>query len=362
MSILPYELRRSRKYRYLLISCRWDHAYVPVYEATGRKGRCPLLKTLVSSYCRNECKYCALRRGRSVPRERWTVDKLASVAAQLYKEGRVKGLFLSSSIDGDPDEVVAKEVEIVRKAKELGFRGYVHLRLMPGVSRWMIKEAASVSDRIGLNMEAPEGSVFSEMCPDKGDLLNDVFKRLAWAVEEARKAKCKAGVDTQFVVGATGETDWLYIKATYQLYKGLKLRRIYYSGFEPIPGTPYENKPPCASWREHRLYQVSFLIRDYNFTLEELQEVVDEEGFLWNEDPKLLYVKKHPELFPVDLNEASIWEIMRIPKIGPIRARRIVELRKKKEIKRPSDLKGVIEDWVIRRIIPYVAFEKTTLL
>lgn len=362
MALLPYELRRSRKYRYLVLGCRWDKASVPIYEAASRGKPCPLLKTLLSSYCRNECKYCALRKGRRAPRDKWSVGELAKVAAKLYAEGRIRGIFLSSSVDADPDEVVMREVEVVREARKLGFKGYVHLRLMPGTSRWAIREAASVADRIGINLEAPTDEDFSEMCPDKGDFDNDLFKRLRWAVEEAERFRCRAGVDTQLVVGAVGETDWSHIKITYELYRGFGLRRVYYSGFEPIPGTPYEGRKPCASWREHRLYQVSYLIRDYGFTLEELSDVVDDEGFLWNEDPKLVYVKKHPDLFPIDLNEASLEEIMRIPKIGPVRARRILRLREERTIRRPSDLRGTLEEWVIRRITPYVAFERRTLL
>jgi len=173
---------KLRKWQYLTLMCRWDRCLIPVYRASAGSRYVPLLKTLLSSICRNECKYCELRRGAKRPRISWEPEELAHVAMNLWRNGRIRGVFLSSSVDRDPDHATYLVVETARILREEGFSGYIHLRLMPGCSRYLIEEAARLADRIGLNLEAPSEDIFDEICPDKGSSrriyssgLNGVF-------------------------------------------------------------------------------------------------------------------------------------------------------------------------------------------
>ena len=355
------------KWRVLQLGAKWDKCYIPIYEALSSKGSIPLLKTLLTNKCTNECLYCAFRVGCKRQRVNWNPEKLAKITVYLWRLGYIKGLFLSSSIQKDPDLVVEKQLEVVKLLREKEkFVAYIHLRLMPGVSRNLIEEAAKYADRIGINIEAPNKEIFDEICPDKGDYLNDVIKRLKWASEEAYKARIeakkygfkygfsRAGVDTQLVIGVSEDTDLEHLKTTDYLYKHLKLKRVYYSGFEPIPGTPLENKRGCPPFREYRLYQASFLIRDYKISLKEISRILDENEMLPNVDPKLALAKLHREIFPLDLNSASYKEILMIPGIGPNLARKIIAFRNTLEIKCLEDLERILGSSIAKAILPYV--------
>lgn len=356
--------KRRDKWRLLRLGACWDRSTVPIYEAAAR-GKCvPLLKTLLTTYCRNECTYCAFRAGRRCPRTRWEPEKLAEVTMHLWRERKIMGLFLSSSVSKDADQVTERQLQVLRKLRNDGYRGYIHLRLMPRVSKHYITEAIELADRVGVNLEAPNKAVFNELCPDKGGFKEAVIKRLEWIVEEVRRAKtekpkpkfgfAKAGVDTQLIVGAVVDNDQQHLQITEWLYKKLGLKRVYYSGFEPLPRTPLEEQAPCPPSREYRLYQSSFLIRDYEFKADSFAQIVDDEGFLPNVDPKLALARKNPDMFPIELDTATYHEVVHIPYIGPVTARKIIEARKNTKIRYSADLERIIGANLTRRVNQYV--------
>ncbi|MCK5563004.1 helix-hairpin-helix domain-containing protein, partial [Candidatus Bathyarchaeota archaeon] len=227
-----------------------------------------------------------------------------------------------------------------------------------------IREAVELADRVGVNLEAPNKDAFSELCPDKGAFKEAVIKRLTWITNEVQRAKqitpkpkfgfAKAGVDTQMIVGATDDNDWQFLQVTEWLYKKQGLKRVYYSGFEPIVQTPLERRRACSPWREYRLYQCSFLIRDYEFKTDHLAQIVNDEGFLFNTDPKLAFAKANPDMFPINLNAASYREIVRIPNIGPVTAKRIMRAREKTQIHYSADLGKIIGAKLCRRVSRYI--------
>ncbi len=307
------------KWRILVLGAEFDKTEVPIYRAS--RG-CRLFKTLLSNACRNECKYCAFRAGRPHPRERWEKDKLVKAFLYLYEHGVVDGLFLTSSIYGDPDRVVEDELSVVEELRKRGYSGYIHLRLMPGVSRDLVREAARLADRIGVNVEAPKSSMFNEITSGKADYVNDVLKRLEWCVWEAKKHGCS--VDSQVIVGASGEPDEDHLELAVRLF-GMGVDRLYFSGFTPIPGTPMERVPAANPRRVRRLYQASMLLQRYGFSLGEIKEILVE-GMLPDADPKVLLAEK---LGPVDPNEASWKELVRVPGIGPRSASQIIAARRR---------------------------------
>jgi len=371
---LAKPIKRRDKWYFLTLGAKWDRAVVPIYEAAAR-GRCvPLLKTLLTSHCKNDCKYCAFRAERKCLRTAWNPQKLAEITMHLWSQGKIRGLFLSSSVAKDPDHVTEKQLEVLNNLRSMGYSGYIHLRIMPGTSRHYIREAVRLADRVGVNLEAPNSDIFDELCPDKGGFKEAILKRLDWIIEEVislkRKGEVKgrkfgfsrAGIDTQLIVGAVEDNDLQHIRTTEWLYKKLGLRRVYYSGFEPIPQTPLEKRPTCPPWREYRLYQASFLIRDYGITSKELETILNDKGFLPNMDPKRVLAKINPEIFPVDLNTASFYEIVRIPHIGPTTAKKILEARKTKPIKYSSDLEKILGPHLTRKVLQYVEVKDKSLI
>lgn len=352
----------SRKWHFLELQAEYDRCTVPVYMSSAGGRLFPLLKTLLSNYCVNSCKYCNIGCKQSVSRERWEINKLVKATHHLYESGHIKGLFLSSTVDGDPDEVVEKEIEVAEKLRQQGLKEfYIHLKLMPGVSRDLVRRAALIADRIGINLEAPRKDVFDEICPDK-DYKNGIVKRLEWCASEERwlrgqtteKRFLASGIDTQIIVGAEYETDLDHLKRTEWLYRDLGLRRIYFSRFDPVPNTPLENRKACPRWREYRLYQTSFLLRDYGFEVDDLKDVLDDQDFLPNKNPKLAYAHLHEDIFPIDINVADRREILRIPLIGPKTANKILERRRIKPIKNTNDLRMIVGSYKAKRIAPYV--------
>lgn len=355
--------KKRDKWHTLKLGVEFDRTSVPIYEAAAR-GKCtPLLKTLYTNNCQNNCKYCFFQAQRKCERNTWEPQKLAKVTTHLWREGKICGLFLSSSIAKDPDHTTEKQLETLQILRSSGYIGYIHLRIMPGTSKHLIKQAAELSDRIGINLEAPNKEVFSELCSDKGGFKEAILKRMEWIVAEAKDAKrvckpacghLKSGVDTQMIVSAVDDNDWQYIQTTEWLYKRMELKRVFYSGFEPISQTPLERRNACPPSREYHLYQMSFLLRDYKFKADDFAPIVNDDGFLPNMDPKLALAKANLDMFPIDLNTASYGEIVRIPRIGPRTARKIVQTRRRFKIHFSSDLEQIIGANLTRRVSRYV--------
>ncbi len=364
-------LPRRDKWHFLRLGSRWDRTAVPIYE-TAARGKCvPLLKTLVTSHCQNECTYCSFRARRKCIRETWEPEKLAAVTLHLWKERKIMGLFLSSSVLKDPDYITEKQLQVLRTLRRSGYTGYIHLRIMPGVSRSYLREATELSDRVGVNLEAPNKEIYNEICPDKGGFKEAIMKRLEWIVDETKKARNevykpkfgygKAGVDTQMIVGAVDDNDWHYLQMTEHLYNEFNLKRVYYSGFEPLPQTPLEDNVACSPSREYRLYQSSFLLRDYGFTVDNFSSIVNDQGFLPNLDPKLVFAKTNLDIFPINLNTATYNEIVKIPHIGPITAKRIIKAREDIKIQYVAELERIIGANFARRVSPYVELKDKRL-
>ncbi|MCM8826103.1 MAG: helix-hairpin-helix domain-containing protein, partial [Candidatus Omnitrophica bacterium] len=189
---------------------------------------------------------------------------------------------------------------------------------------------------------APNDHYLSILSPNKS-FHNELMEGLKKINSLYRKNLFKRGISTQLVVGGAGESDRDVLSLSQFLYDKFSISRIYYSGFIPVVNTPFENKPSCSLLREVRLYQADFLLRSYGFKYEEL--IFDKGGNLFiDEDPKLVWAKHHLELFPIEVNFASMEELLRVPGIGKISAKRIVSCRKENRLIRLEDLKklGVV--------------------
>jgi predicted DNA-binding helix-hairpin-helix protein len=140
---------------------------------------------------------------------------------------------------------------------------------------------------------------------------------------------------TQLVMGAAGENDIEMLTVSELLYNHYHLARVYYSRFNPGADTPLENLPPAPFIRMVRLYQASFLLRDYGFAMEEMPFAPD--GFLpVGIDPKIAWAKENLSEGPVELNHADREGLLRIPGIGVLGAQKILAARKEKKL---TDLK-----------------------
>ena len=365
------------------------HSYTP-------DGRCmSLFKTLYTNNCIYSCKYCFSHSCKK--RVSFTPEEYARTFMKLYSMNVVEGVFISSGVCRSADDTTEEMLEAVRLLRfKYNFQGYVHFKCLPGVSQSLLREAIALSDRISINSEASTKEFLSEIAEQK-DFNNDIVLRQRWLKENRIKHNEKtlkiikdlkldtqsmglqekmikdrrengykkfrwdgapilnSGQTTQFVVGAAeNETDWDLLKRIDWQYRMIDLRRAYFSSFIPIQGTPLANKQAALLSREHQLYQSDWLLRIYHYKLRDLKEVLTEEGNLPKGDPKVHFARHYfKEHGLVDPNQASYHELLRVPGIGPISAKRIINLRAKKvKFKRREDLKSV--GVVLKRAEPFL--------
>lgn len=303
-----------------------------------------LLKTLQTSACERNCYYCPFRAGRDFRRATFKPDEMAKTFISLNRAGLAEGLFLSSGIAGGgirtQDQLIAT-AEILRK--KMGFQGYLHLKIMPGAEKAQVERTMQLADRVSINLEAPNTRRLLALAPRK-EFMEELLEPLKWVEEIRRNQPGFQGwkgywpsTTTQFVVGAAGESDLELLQTTEFLYQQLRLKRAYYSAFSPVQDTPLENLPPTPAIREFRLYQSSFLLRDYGFSVEELPFTGD--GTLpLDRDPKIAWAQVNLAEKPIDINHANRQELIRVPGIGPIGADRLLAARRQANRPRVHDL------------------------
>jgi predicted DNA-binding helix-hairpin-helix protein len=154
-----------------------------------------------------------------------------------------------------------------------------------------------------------------------------------------------------FVGNTIGETDIELLATTEYLYNQLRLKRAYYSSFNPISNTPLENVPPGSPLREHRLYEASFLLRDYGFNLEELP--FNPDGHLPQDvDPKYAWARLNLLNHPIEINRVEKHELLHIPGIGPKSASAILAARIKNKIAHHEELSALGVNF--KRAAPFI--------
>ena len=324
------------------------HAVMP-----GGK-RIALLKTLLTSACERDCYYCPFRAGRDFRRATFSADEMARVFDEMSRRGQVEGLFLSSGIAGGgvrtQDKLIAS-ADILRRT--YNFRGYIHLKIMPGADKEQIRRAMQLADRVSVNLEAPNTQRLAQLAPHK-TFLEELVRPLKLIESIRREQGGGPSSTTQFVVGGADETDRELLLTSAQLLREARLSRVYFSRFNPVPGTPLENRPPEKPMREHRLYQSDFLLRQYGFRFDDL--VFDQRGNLpLDTDPKVAWAKQHLVHEPVELNRAGKNELLRVPGIGPKTVDVILRERRKGRLRELTDLRklGVISS----RAAPFILLD-----
>ena len=309
------------------------HAYAP-------DGRCiSLLKLLMTNYCVFDCAYCVNRKSSNVRRARFTVDEVVHLTTEFYRRNYIEGLFLSSGIIRSPDYTMEQMVLIVETLRGQGFRGYVHLKTIPDASPELIERAGLVADRLSINIELPTDQGIRDLAPEKdaGQIRRAMGKvRLSKEAAEERTFTGRraprfapAGQSTQMIVGADGSDDAAVLGNAARLYGAYGLKRVYYSAFSPIPDAsavlPLVD-PPLM--REHRLYQADWLLRYYEFGLDEIIGR-DAGGMLdLDVDPKLAWALSNRDRFPVDVNAAAREDLLRVPGLGAKTVDRILAARR----------------------------------
>ena len=304
-------------------------------------GRCvTLLKVLMTNRCVYDCKYCVNRRSNDTRRAAFTPEELADLTINFYRRNYIEGLFLSSGVFRSPDyttELMIRSLRLLRE--QYRFNGYIHAKAIPGTSPELIEQLGLLADRLSVNIELPSEAGLKILAPDKTKTailspMRQIQTRNQQNKEELVKYRhapkfAPAGQSTQLIIGATPDTDFHILRLTQGLYDRYKLKRVFYSAYVPVVEhalLPSKDvKPPLL--REHRLYQADWLLRFYGFRAEELLDD-QHQDFDSRVDPKCSWALAHLDFFPVEVNTADYEELLRVPGIGIISARRILAARR----------------------------------
>ncbi|MCX5785202.1 MAG: radical SAM protein [Elusimicrobia bacterium] len=363
---------------------RWLY---PVALGNGRYT--VLFKTLLSNACANDCKYCPLRAETNARRCALEPEETAETFINYFRKGKASGLFLSSGVTGTPDNTMERINAVARILRHKhGFRGYIHLKIIPGASEAAIEESFALAGAVSLNIEAPGKNRFERLSVKKDyerDIIHPMkfMARLAKKNERFSKVKCT----TQFIVGASDETDSEIVRYMSGIYNQLKFQRVYFSAYQKGLGRPeipgeqsgpafFTEGPKCEAnpalfpdWpecgagpgapaqaflREHRLYQADFLMRRYGFNGSDI--IFNTAGNLsLDRDPKQAWADAHPELYPVNVNKAERETLLKVPGFGPKAVADILKMRRAGRVAHIGELgiKGVRAEKIKR----YAIFE-----
>lgn len=308
-------------------------------------GRCvSLLKILLSNNCMYDCHYCCNRITNDFPRASFTPEEIATLTMEFYRRNYIEGLFLSSAVDISPNhtmENLCRTLELLRN--KYAFNGYIHVKAIPNADIILIKRAGYSADRLSLNIELPTQASLKLLAPQKNlkNLLSPISSlgnNIIANQEERKSFKnapkfIPAGQSTQMMVGASNDTDYSFLSASQHLYDRYNLKRVFYSAYIPVldkPSLPSISTVPPLK-REHRLYQADWLMRFYRFSATELLSERNQNLDL-DFDPKISWAFKHMEEFPKEVNKVSYDQLLRIPGIGPVTAKRIIQQRKLSQV------------------------------
>lgn len=312
-----------------------------ICHSFAEDGRCiSLLKIMLTNYCIYDCAYCINRRSNDLPRATLSVSELVDLTIEFYRRNYIEGLFLSSGVVRSPDYTMERLVRVIKDLRQVHrFNGYIHLKSIPGASRELVNEAGRYADRLSVNIEIPNEASLKHLAPEKDH--QSVFAPMLYiqqgALESSEERKrfrhaprfAPGGQSTQMIVGASPETDKDILRLSSALYQRPTMKRVYYSGYVSVNAydtrLPALKQPPLV--RENRLYQADWLMRFYEFKVEEIVDDAYPDLDL-EIDPKLAWALRHPEQFPVDVNRADYELILRVPGIGVKSAKLIVASRR----------------------------------
>ena len=312
---------------------------VGICHSFADDGRCiSLLKVMLTNYCKYDCAYCINRRSNDIKRATLSVSELEEITMEFYRRNYIEGLFLSSGVVRNADYTMERLTAIVRDLRTLHrFNGYIHLKSIPGASQELLNEAGLYADRMSVNIEIPREESLKLLAPEKDhQSVFQPMKLIQQGVLENKEDRRKyrhaprfvpAGQSTQMIVGATKESDRDILQMSSALYHQPTMRRVYYSGYISVntydPRLPNLKQPPLV--RENRLYQADWLLRFYHF---DVDEITENENLDLEIDPKLAWALRHPEAFPVDINNDDYERLLRVPGLGTKSAWLIVNSRR----------------------------------
>ena len=327
-------------------------------ELLNKPNKCLLMKVLQDNTCVHDCSYCV----NTTCKQKVTLEpkELADSFEYLWKNGYTTGLFLSSAVHKSAESSTEKMIASTRILRERGYKGYIHMKVLPDTPDYQIKEMALYANRLSVNIEAATTQGLEELTSTK-DYKEGILRRISTLDSIKRKSDkektnnsnwfCDTGsvengtdlrfksFTTQIIVGANEETDQNILDRMNSLYEETSLYRTYFSAFSPVEGTGLQKRKAEDKTREHRLYETDWLLRVYGFTKRTIESALNDFGNL----PRTQAVKEsiaiaNKQIFPLDLNSATREELLLVPGFGPKTVEKVLQVREEKKIKEFNDL------------------------
>ena len=312
-----------------------------ICHSWSEDGRCiSLLKILMTNYCIYNCEYCINRRENETRRATFSPEEVANLTMNFYRRNYIEGLFLSSGISRNPDYTMEQLIRVADLLRNTyNFNGYIHMKAIPGASYDLIRRMGLLVDRMSINIELPTERSLALLAPEKKidditkpmDLVSKILKINTFEREKYKNYPKKnlflpAGQTTQMIVGAGDIHDRDVMIRSQSLYDDYSLKRVYYSAYVPVRESSLLPREKTPLLREHRIYQADFLMRFYGFRASELLSD-KKKDFDLRLDPKMDWAIEN-YTNPIEINKASLEELLKIPGFGPRSARKIIKARK----------------------------------
>lgn len=315
-----------------------------ICHSWSEDGRCiSLLKILFTNKCIYDCEYCINRSSNVTKRAEFSPREVADLTINFYKRNYIEGLFLSSGVIKNPNytmELLIKTADILRN--EYHYNGYIHMKSIPGADSDLVKKMGLLVDRMSVNVELPLEKSLKILAPQKSikaieSSMDFANKKIVQRKNEIKLYKhtpkfLPAGQTTQMIIGADEESDFDIVSRAENLYDDYSLKRVFYSAFVPVVKSEFTKdikKAPLL--REHRLYQADWLLRFYGFKSSDLLNEKNK-NFDLRIDPKTDWAINNISKFPMEINKASFYDLIKIPGIGITSARKIVNARKYRKL------------------------------
>lgn len=315
-----------------------------ICHSWSEDGRCiSLLKILFTNKCIYDCEYCINRSSNVTKRAEFSPREVADLTINFYKRNYIEGLFLSSGVIKNPNytmELLIKTADILRN--EYHYNGYIHMKSIPGADSDLVKKMGLLVDRMSVNVELPLEKSLKILAPQKSikaieSSMDFANKKIVQRKNEIKLYKhtpkfLPAGQTTQMIIGADEESDFDIVSRAENLYEDYSLKRVFYSAFVPVVKSEFTKdikKAPLL--REHRLYQADWLLRFYGFKSSDLLNEKNK-NFDLRIDPKTDWAINNISKFPMEINKASFYDLIKIPGIGITSARKIVNARKYRKL------------------------------
>ncbi|MDR0326126.1 MAG: biotin synthase [Oscillospiraceae bacterium] len=296
-------------------------------------------KVFLSNDCIFNCSYCGCRCGRDVKtRYASTPREFAQMSYETAKDNGGK-VFITSAIYKSPDyteELIIESMRILRR--ELGYKGYLHAKIMPGTDPDLIRRAGLYANRLSVNIEVAKSEGYQMIARDKSksNILGPMGQisrliREAKAEESPYRPRFATSQTTQLMAGSTGEDDYTILNLSKALYSKYLLSRVYYTSYQySHQAEGYEERPEVSTplWRMSRLYQADRLMQLYGFTPEEITPG-EAPNLVSDFDPKAAWALRNLHLFPIEVNTSEYEMLIRVPGIGITYAKRILEARRR---------------------------------